>query len=388
MRIVFLLLTAFLISCGNKEQKKDLSVVIKLSIKNFEKVSVDLGDRFPDVKVLQSRIRIEPDSAILILERKIAQPGFLDMGIVNPAYKANWPIILYADGSGDTIFIEADMKTYARKTLKPYPGITTNSALQNELTLYRNLQDSMRSEYFRQKDSVKNLLIAAIEKGNQIDTLSAVVNDFDKHFKFFQVAAAKNFQKRINPSVISVYAALDASIARWEPGYGFELYKNLPEDVRNSLYGEMLNDELIKYSAVNEAVGDTLHVLYGETENGRKIAPQDIFKGSKYTLVVFWASWCGSCVKEVPELNELYAKYKKKGFSLIAVSIDKDRQKWLNAVEENNYKGLHLLEKGGELNIKEYNIFALPYSFLVDQGGIIANVNSPLDSIRMKLEKI
>ncbi len=69
-------------------------------------------------------------------------------------------------------------------------------------------------------------------------------------------------------------------------------------------------------------------------------------------------------------------------------SIDKDRQKWLEAVEKNNYKGLHLLEQGGALNIKEYNIFALPYSFLVNQGGIITNVNSPLDSIRMKLDNI
>lgn len=388
MRIVLLLFTAFLISCGNKEPKQGLSVIIKLSIKNFEKVTVDLGDRYPDVKVLQSKIRIEPDSAILVLERKIEQPGFLDMGIFNPMYRSNWPIVLYADGSKDTIFIEADMNNYAGKTLMPYPKVTTNSPLQNELTLYRNLRDSMHGEYFRQKDSVKNLLIAAIEKGNQIDTLSAVVNDFDKHFKFFLVAAAKSFQKRNNPSVISVYAALDAKVARWEPSYGFELYKNLPDDVRNSLYGQMLNEELIKYNAVNEAIGDTLRVLYGETESSRKIVAQDIFKGSKYTLVVFWASWCGSCVKEVPELNELYAKYKEKGFSLVAVSIDKDRQKWLDAVEKNNYKGLHLLEQGGELNIKEYNIFALPYSFLVDQGGIITNVNSPLDSIRMKLDNI
>lgn len=388
MRIVFLLITAFLISCGNKGKKQDLTVIIKLSIKNFEKVSVDLGDRYPDIKVLQSKIRIEPDSATLILERKIEQPGFLDMGIVNPAYKSNWSITLYADGSKDTIYIEADMKNYAQKGLLPYPKVTTASPLQNELTFYMNLLDSMQGEYFRQKDSVKNLLIAAIEKGDQIDTLSAVVNDFDKHFKFFQVAAAKNFQKRSSPSVISVYAALDTKIARWEPGYGFEFYKNLPEDVRNGLYGQMLNEELIKYRTVNEAIGDTLRVLYGETEKGQKMAPPDIFKGSKYTLVVFWASWCGSCVKEVPELNELYAKYKEKGFSLVAVSIDKDRQKWLDAVEENNYKGLHLLEKGGELNIKEYKIFALPYSFLVDQGGIIRNVNSPLDSIRMKLENI
>ena len=66
---------------------------------------------------------------------------------------------------------------------------------------------------------------------------------------------------------------------------------------------------------------------------------------NKYTLVDFWASWCGPCMGEVPHLKETYDKFHKKGFEIYGVSFDNNRDKWLAAVKDNGMKWIQVSDR-------------------------------------------
>lgn len=90
----------------------------------------------------------------------------------------------------------------------------------------------------------------------------------------------------------------------------------------------------------------------------------------KYTLIDFWASWCGPCRKEIPNLKKVYADYRDKGLQLIGVSLDNSDAAWRKAVEEEQ---LDYLQLNDPKNItgKLYNYSGIPFIILISPEGII-----------------
>jgi peroxiredoxin len=96
------------------------------------------------------------------------------------------------------------------------------------------------------------------------------------------------------------------------------------------------------------------------------------FKG-KYVLLDFWASWCGPCRKENPNVVKLYDKYKTKGFEILGISLDQNRERWLQAIQADKLTWKHTSDLKGWSNevSKLYEISAIPKTFLLDPNGII-----------------
>jgi len=95
---------------------------------------------------------------------------------------------------------------------------------------------------------------------------------------------------------------------------------------------------------------------------------------NKYVLIDFWASWCGPCMSELPYLKDAYNRFSSKGFEILGVSLDQDRDSWLNAVKDNDMNWIHVsdLKYWSNEVAQLYNIHSIPANFLVDcQTGII-----------------
>jgi peroxiredoxin len=94
-------------------------------------------------------------------------------------------------------------------------------------------------------------------------------------------------------------------------------------------------------------------------------------------LLDFWASWCGPCRANNPNLITLYEKFRGKGFEILGVSIDKSKADWKKAIEKDGLSWLQVLDPGGwnAQSTEDYGVDAIPASFLIDKKGVVRGVN-------------
>ncbi|AEE50468.1 peroxiredoxin family protein [Haliscomenobacter hydrossis] len=124
------------------------------------------------------------------------------------------------------------------------------------------------------------------------------------------------------------------------------------------------------------------------TPEGKDMKLSDL--RGKYVLIDFWASWCGPCRRENPNVVRMYDQYKGKGFDILSVSLDNSRDKWLQAIEQDKLAWKHVSDLKGWSNevAQMYEVQGIPKTFLIDpQGKIIAtDLRGP--SLEAKLAEI
>lgn len=114
------------------------------------------------------------------------------------------------------------------------------------------------------------------------------------------------------------------------------------------------------------------------TPDGTPFRLSEYVGKGNYTLVEFWASWCGPCRGEIPHLKHVYNLYHKDGFNIVSISMDEKKEAWLKAIEEEDMNWVQasdLKAFEGDLH-KLYNFNGIPHCVLIDPNGKIVDNNA------------
>jgi thiol-disulfide isomerase/thioredoxin len=162
-------------------------------------------------------------------------------------------------------------------------------------------------------------------------------------------------------------------------------------------FGELVktsDDERIReLESAFSGPGRRLAMVGSEMEVfGKTLAGED-FDFSKYkgkvVLVDFWATWCGPCVAELPNVKEAYAKYHDKGFDVIGVSLDERRVALDDFLEKNEIPWTQLHEEGGPNKLAaHYGVNAIPFMALVGRDGKVISIEARGRDLHRELEKL
>lgn len=167
-----------------------------------------------------------------------------------------------------------------------------------------------------------------------------------------------------------------------------ELFQLLEGDVKNAPITKNLESYLKKFTAT--AIGAKAPIFEGKSPDGDIIKLEDAM--GKVTLIDFWASWCGPCRRENPNVVRAYKEYHDKGFNIISVSLDKQNAAaaWKAAIEKDEMDWYHIsrLMHWQDPIAKQYNVTSIPATFLIDENGIIIAKNLRGQALHDKLAEL
>lgn len=157
----------------------------------------------------------------------------------------------------------------------------------------------------------------------------------------------------------------------YSPDEAISIIEKLPENYRNQGIIKHIRTEAEQSKST--AIGQHFIDMTIPSIDGKEIALSEIISKNKLTLIDCWASWCGPCRAEMPNVVELYKKYKSKGLEIVGISFDEDAQKWKEAVKTMNMTWPQLSElRSWDNKMTElYGVTSIPYTILINQDGII-----------------
>lgn len=153
-------------------------------------------------------------------------------------------------------------------------------------------------------------------------------------------------------------------------------------------YFQQMLDE--RKAEMATAVGQQYTDLAMPNPKGKTIRVSDYVKKNKYTLIDFWASWCGPCRAEMPTVVKAYNLYHKKGFEVVGVSFDSNKAAWVKAIAQLKLSWPHMsdLKGWGCAASAVYNVKGIPANVLVDSQGVIVAKNLRGENLLNELAKL
>lgn len=199
---------------------------------------------------------------------------------------------------------------------------------------------------------------------------------------FFKTAAEKTEQ-----------AVMDNKASWWGPFIMLESMSWFEEDqkpwyaafspeAQKSHYGQIVYKELYPETlegkpAPNFSVTDA---------QGKTTTLQELTQGKKYTLIDFWASWCGPCRREIPNLKAIYKEFAPKGLEIISISIDKDKAAWQKALNEEQLPWPNFLDQS-EIS-EAYGVKTIPLILLIDNTGKVLSIKLRGEALQEKMKEL
>ena len=250
-------------------------------------------------------------------------------------------------------------------------------ALQAQIKPFEDKLEEISDEYQKAPANKKNdpAFQATIEK-----RFSAVMGEITN---LMQTFVTKNPNSYISLVVLTELISYEVNVSEIE-----KLYKSLSESIKKTELGEDIGNHL--FSKTRTEIGAVAPEFTQNDPKGKPVKLSD-FRG-KYVLIDFWASWCGPCRQENPNIVMAYTQFKNKNFEILGVSLDNPnaRTAWLNAIEKDKLTWPQVSDLQGWKNqaARLYGVESIPQNYLLDPNGVIIAKNLRGDNLIRTLNNI
>lgn len=164
-----------------------------------------------------------------------------------------------------------------------------------------------------------------------------------------------------------------------------EMYEKLGDDAKNTGWGEMIRERLKKITAIE--VGNVAPNFTQSMPDGKPLSLYSL-KG-RVKILDFWSSGCRPCRAENPNLVKLYKEYHSKGLEILSISLDSQKEDWVNAIAADNMIWYHVSDLKGYRNAvaQLYDVYAIPTLIVLDENNVIMASGLRGDALGEKLLK-
>ncbi|MFV0590153.1 MAG: redoxin domain-containing protein [Draconibacterium sp.] len=307
---------------------------------------------------------------VAVLEGSVENPSMYYLSVLGQRAKA----LIFVENAKMTVNGKADSISFVK---------IEGSATQDEYAALNEQMKAIQQEYMDlYKESVSarqagdtakaNELMAKVEEiyATASDKMNTLQEDFVKNNPTSYVAplilSSIQYQKSAE-QLDSMISTLDPKIQETD------IIVDMKEQI-----------EKMKKVSIGQIAPDFTQ----NDPDGNPVKFSDVYSQNELTLLDFWASWCGPCRQENPNVVAVFNDFKDKGFTVFGVSLDREKDAWLKGIADDGLTWTHVSDLAFWSNAaaKEYAIRSIPSSLLVDKTGKIVEKNKRGEELRSFVE--
>ena len=362
---VFLFSSLLLLAACQSEPNK-FKIIGKANVEDGKTVYRVEADNNNQPKLIDSTT---VESEMFKFEGTALRPdiNFLQIEGIN----GNFPIIIEGGTINTTMFKDSIAVSKAIGTVSNDGFMEYKSSTK----VFINALNSIGSEM--QKAMILKDSLLMLDLRDQYSAVQGQIEDYEMDY------IKTNIDSYISVLILERYLAnntVDIDTIK-------EIYDQFSERIKNSRSAEVIQEKISEPVPAAE-VGQIAPMFEGPTPDGDLIGLKDNL--GKVTIVEFWASWCRPCRVENPQFVRMYNRLKPKGLEIVAVSLDKEKAKWVRAIEDDGLEWNHVsnLKFWRDPIAKLYDVTAIPATFILDENGKIVARNLRGNTLEKKVEEL